>query len=406
MKHPIILLELMGEQPTPNLIPALEYRPDEIVFLVSDHTAPHARHTQAALEMVPALARTPSRLETVDPYDITATERTVEQVLARYPNGRFILNVTGGTKPMMIGMYRAASAERWRGRARMVYVSTERETEQTIVDGECRERPLTLRIPVEVYLRAHGVTLGARPAPFPPSWEGVAVELARGVEDDARVHRRSRKVSQMLAGIHQAAESMKDQQLRERPISLKRDDVRLAGRELLHRCQSAGILSDLVVGREEIPFRLNGSRALSFLDGRWLELYVAAAARRMEAFHEVLVRVPIAHPRWGHKELDVVAMRGVVPVICSCKAARVPKGSARNAPLDELEACSRALGRYCGKVFVSSRRGYTDAFVDKAAGMGIHVVRPQALTAVGDVLVQASHSKGHPLTGAFAELSP
>jgi len=390
-----VLLELMGEQPTPNLIPALAYRPDEVVFIVSERTAPHARHTQAALRMVPALARTPSRLETVDAYDIAATERTVEQVLARYPNGHFIFNVTGGTKPMMIGMYRAASAERWRGRARMVYVSTERETEQTIVDGECRERPLTLRVPVEVYLRAHGVTVGAGPAPFPRSWEAVAVELARMAEDDARVGRPSRKLSQMLASIHRAAKGMKDQQLRERSISLKRGGVRLAGRELLHRCQSASILSDLVVGREEISFRLSGARALSFLKGGWLEVYVAAAARRMEVFHQVLVHVPIVHPRWGHKELDVVAMRGVVPVICSCKAGRVPQGSACNAPLDELEARSRALGRYCGKAFVASQVGHSDDFVARAAGMGIHVVRSQDLTAVGDLLVEASHSKGH-----------
>ena len=38
-----------------------------------------------------------------------------------------------------------------------------------------------------------------------------------------------------------------------------------------------------------------------------------------------------------------------------------------------------------------------DARVARAAGMGIHVVRPQALSTVGDVLVAASHSKGHPL---------
>jgi hypothetical protein len=285
-------------------------------------------------------------------------------------------------------------------------VSTERETEQVIVDGECRERPLGLRISAAVYLRAHGVTVGVRPAPFPPSWEAVAVELARGVEDDARVRRPSRTMSQMLTRIHQEAEGMNDQQLREHSISLKRDDVRLVGRELLRHCQSARILSDLLIGGEEISFRLNGSRAFSFLDGRWLEVYVAAAARHTETFHDVLARVPISHPQWGHKELDVVAMRGVVPVICSCKAARTPQGTGRNVPLDELEARSRALGRYCGKVFVTSRTGYSDAFVARAAGMGIHVVRPQALTAAGDVLVEASHSKGHPLEGRSNWRSP
>jgi hypothetical protein len=401
-----VLLELVGEQPTPNLIPVLEYRPDEVVFLVSDRTAPHARDTQAALEMVPELSGTRSSLERVDPYSIAAAEQAVEEVLARYPNGEFIFNVTGGTKPMMIGTYRVACAERWRGRVRMVYVSTERETEQMIVDGECRERPLGLRIPAAVYLRAHGVTLGPRPAPFPASWTEVAVELARQVEADAREGRQARMVSQMLASIHKAAEGKNDPQLRERPISIRRNRVRTVGLDLLRRCQSAGILGGLSVARGDISFTLNGSQAFSFLDGRWLEVYVAAAARRMEVFHDVLVHVPIVRSQGGHNELDVVAVRGVVAVICSCKAARTPQGTGRNVPLDELEARSRALGRYCGKVFVTSRPGYSDAFVAKAAGMGIHVVRPQALTAAGDVLVEASHSKGHPLEGRSNWRSP
>ena len=399
-----VLLELMGEQPTPNLISALECRPDEVVFLVSDRTEPHARDTQAALEMVPELSGVRMVMAKVDPYSIAAAEGVVEAVLARYPDGEFIFNVTGGTKPMMIGMYRVACAERWRGRVRMVYVSTETETEQVIVDGECRERSLDLQIPAAVYLRAHGVAVVARPASPPASWVEVAVELARQVEADAREQRRGRTVSQMLVGIHKAAEGLNDRQLRERPISIRRNSVRSAGLELLRRCQAAGILGGLSLARGEISFTLNGSKAFSFLDGRWLEAYVAAAARRTEVFHDVLVRVPIARPQWGYNELDVMAMRGVVAVVCSCKAARIPQGTARNAPLDELEARSRALGRYCGKVFVTSRTGYSDAFVAKAAGMGIHAVRPQALTTVGEVLVEASHSKGHALNGVSAEL--
>jgi len=406
MKRPIILLELVGEQPTPNLIPALEYRPDEVVFLVSDRTAPHARGIQAALERVPELAGTGSTLVRVDPYSIAAAERAVEDVLARDRDGHLIFNLTGGTKPMMLGMYRVASARRWRGRATMVYVSTERETEQTIVDDRFQERALALQIPALVYLRAHGVTADPLSPPPPASWVEAAIELARQVEADTREQRRKRTVTRMLARICKEAHGKKDNELRRHCISLPRKSVRVVLLGLLRRCQAAGILGDLTVTGGKVTFKLNGSRAFFFLKGGWLEIYVAQAARRTEAFHDVLVHTPISHPRWKRRELDVVAMRGFVAVVCSCKAARTPSGSRRNLPLDELDACSRALGRYCGKVFVSSRRGYTDAFVDKAAGMGIHVVRPQELTAVGDVLVQASHSKGHPLTGAFAELSP
>lgn len=397
MKQPIVLLELVGEQPTPNLIPALEYRPDEVVFLVSDRTEPHARNTQAALEMAPDLSGTRFTTAKIDPYSIAAAERAVAAVVVRYPNGEFIFNITGGTKTMMVGMYHVASAEQWRGRARMVYVSTEVETEQIIVGAEFSERSLELEIPAAVYLRAHGVTMGAMPALPPPSWVEVAIELAWQVETEAREGQRRRTVSQMLTHIHRAAQGMKDRQLRGQRICIPRKSVRTVGLDLLRRCQAAGILAGLALKGGEISFTLNGSKAFSFLNGHWLEVYVAEAARRTEVFQDVLVHVPIIHPQWGHKELDVVAMRGVVAVICSCKAGRTPKGPARNLPLDELEARSRALGRYCGKVFVTSRHGYDDALVARAAGMGIHVVRPQSLATVGDVVVAASHSKGHPL---------
>jgi hypothetical protein len=398
MKRTVVLLELVGEQSIPNLIPVLEYRPDEVVLLVSGRTERHAHNTQAALQMMPDLLGVRFTVVKVDPYSIVAAEKAIDAVLDRHPGAEFIFNITGGTKTMVVGMYRVACRDPWRERGRMVYVSTEVETEQTIAGDEFHERRLETQIPAGVYLSAHGVSLGTPQPAAPSSWTAVALELARQVEADAREGRQNRTTNQLLARIHRAAFGLKDQQLRERPVCIPRKTVRVAGLNVLRRCQDAGVLADLTLKGGEVCFRLNGSLALRFLDGHWLEVYVGEMARRTEVFHDVLVSVPIVHPQWGHKELDVVAMRGVVAVICSCKTGKTPQGPARNLPLDELEARSRTLGRYCGKVFVTSRRGYGGAMVSRAAGMGVHVVGPRALTAVGDVLVEASHSKGHPFS--------
>ena len=46
-----VLLNLVGEQPMPSLIPILQYRPDVAVFLQSDRTAPQVADVCAALEL-------------------------------------------------------------------------------------------------------------------------------------------------------------------------------------------------------------------------------------------------------------------------------------------------------------------------------------------------------------------
>jgi hypothetical protein len=389
-----VLVELVGEQPTPNLIPALENRPDEVIFVVSDRTEPCARNTRAALEMAPALSQARFSMVKVDPYNISAASDAVERALEKRPGANFVFNITGGTKPMMVGLYRVASSARWRERARMVYVSTELETEQTIVGDAFEERSLALEIPAVVYLRAHGVTTTGQPVSVPKPWGKIAFELAQQIETEARERLRNRTINQMLARVHRAAEGIKSEQFRGSPIRIPRKSVRTVGLNLLRHCQEAGVLRGLKLAGGEIEFELDGAQALAFLKGQWLEVFTAETARHTEVFHDVMMHVPIDHPQLGRREIDVVAMRGVVAVICSCKASRIPRGTARNLPLDELEARSRALGRYCGKVFVTSRTGYTDTVVKKVAGMGIHVVRPQALTTVGDVLVEASRSKG------------
>ena len=392
-----VLLELVGEQPMPNLIPALEYRPDTLVFLVSERTRPHALHTQAALESVPELASTRFRTIQVDPYSIDHAAKAVEELLGAHAGAKLTLNITGGTKTMALGAYRAARGDPWRDRVRVLYVSTELETEQVIAGETVEQRHLDLQIAADLYLRAHGANVGVRPPPYPASWTGVAFDMARQIERDAQDEVGSRTLSQMLARVARASAGMSDSHLRTMPVEIPRKSVRSAGLYLLRQCQDAGILGGLALIGGEVRFTLSSSRALEFLKGGWLEAYVAGAARRSEVFHDVQTCLPIAHPLLGNHELDVVAMRGVVAVLCSCKAARVPNGPARNVPLDELEARSRALGRYCGKVFVTSRVGYTDTSVTTARGMGIHLVRPQALTTVGEVLVAASHSKGQRL---------
>lgn len=93
-----ILVLLVGEQPTPNLLPTRHLRPDRVLLVHTDH--PRIRVIAARLRelLPPEVSRD---LCQVDPYDLATIEAALLERLAQLPpDDRVELNLTGGTKPM------------------------------------------------------------------------------------------------------------------------------------------------------------------------------------------------------------------------------------------------------------------------------------------------------------------
>jgi hypothetical protein len=92
------MLLLVGEQPAPNLLPARHLNPDAAVLVHTDRTAQVARNPEKLLE--PSVS---CSLCQVDPYDVAAFQRSLQQVPAAHPQvTEWLFNLTGGTKPMAL----------------------------------------------------------------------------------------------------------------------------------------------------------------------------------------------------------------------------------------------------------------------------------------------------------------
>jgi len=342
-----VLLNLVGEQPMPSLIPILQYRPGVVIFLYSDRTAPQVADVCAALELAGMDATQCVKMR-IYPARFIRSADVIPRILADYPNALFLFNLSGGTKLMALSLYRAAQ-----GHGDILYVSADDECILHLQPGAIVEEPITVQVPVAVYLRAHG----------------AQIDPARSLDTDSlspTLFEVARLLAQWTLGLADWRRA-------------------LGRRKRVNPSAPKGA-----------SFIVDDHKTWLFLNGGWLELYAFDVARQMGLFHDCRVQVGIEHPELGQNELDLVVMRGTVATICSCKTGSAPRGSAKVRLLDELEARASALGTFCGKLLIVSqpRKTYGDSFVQRAKQMGIEVATGEDLPELATLLERASRRKG------------
>jgi hypothetical protein len=374
-----VLLNLVGEQPMPSLIPILQYRPDVAVFLYSDRTASQVADVCAALDLVDGLDSVCCVKVRIDPARFIRSPDVVSQVIAQYSGHQFLFNLSGGTKLMALSLYRAAE-----GKGDVLYVSADGECILRLRPQTIVEEPITAQVSAAVYLGAHGASTdparSLNVASLSPAYFKVARHLADwvlGLEDWRKALGRRKKI---------------------RPPSPY--PVRVS---LPHPSPVESAIVDLLVRHDLVtPARRGASFILEnhdtwlFLNGGWLELYAFDVARGMDLFHDCRVQVFITHPQVVQNELDLIVMRRAVATICSCKTGSVPRGAAKVRWLDELEGRASALGIFCGKLLILSqpRQACGESFFQRAKKMGIEVATSEDLPHLTAVLERASRQKG------------
>jgi hypothetical protein len=100
----MILISLVGEQPAPNLLPARRLRPDATVLVYTDRTESIAGNLEKLLA-----PHCRCLLCKVGAYNIPLIQETLAAFLTRECGDEpLIFNLTGGTKPMVLGAFRLA----------------------------------------------------------------------------------------------------------------------------------------------------------------------------------------------------------------------------------------------------------------------------------------------------------
>ncbi len=152
-----ILVNLIGEQPIPNLLPALYLKPEKNIILYTDKTSSVAKRLHK-IGIMYGERKTISQKRKIEAYNINSVINTLVEIFNTYQNDEIIFNITGGTKLMSIGMFNFAAKHK----VPVVYLKSEKNknilytinpTGSTRLESSYVELPELLT--VDLYLRAH-----------------------------------------------------------------------------------------------------------------------------------------------------------------------------------------------------------------------------------------------------------
>lgn len=368
-----VQVSLVGEQPMPTVISALQLKADVLHLIVSEYTAGVGENIAAAL--VPLSVRGAD--SPLAPYQMEDLRRHITDLVRNYraAGHEVLINLTGGTKLMSLAAFRAAQD----CAVPALYVAMERDALLWFLpDGGERIEPIHVVLPVVTYLEAHGLRIERT---RPPSSYSVA---ARFIAENAP------------AGIDV---------LRAAATSIQGgfQDVGSLGIPARHFAGKLRDLGLLDVRQSPTMLRVRANpHAATFLAGGWLEEFLYHALRESGHFDDVALGVCILSQRAPEEEvrneLDVVATRNGRLIVCSCKTGRRTLENASNTQgmIYELDWISRRehVGIYCTKALVTNQVDLPEAFHARARSSGILVVDGRQLPQVAARILR--HMEGPP----------
>ncbi len=109
----IMLVQLIGSQPLPNVLTALYLKPSSMLLVYTPQTDAVRRRIESVIG--------PCQLIRCNAYDIEGLVKELRDAIASRPESELVFNLTGGTKAMVLAANQVASQRR----ARVVYLESE-----------------------------------------------------------------------------------------------------------------------------------------------------------------------------------------------------------------------------------------------------------------------------------------
>lgn len=385
------MIDLMGHQPMPNLLPILEIRPDELHIIVSRDTAPIAENLRYALALpASSIAGPRSQIHhlVADPWDLLEVENLLEGLIKDIGSAEIYLNLTGGTKIMALAAYRVGQ----RHGLPMIYLvsAQSRRLLQFVGTGAPERRDLTVPLPIEVHLAAHGIEMRADD-PLDECFSRAACLLAQQASD-----------IQSLLAVCRETWSGKGGRPSDR-ICLEQPNPH--ERQALVELARLGLLDapvNLPSGELCAAYAYGIGDSRKFLGGKWLEWYCYLAdvhpsrlddrawgvyVRRLDATGPHLAALPYQQLRHhADNELDVVVSQNGRIAAISCKS-----GEVQRKDLDQLHSVVNQIptGTYSARLLVTATPS-VGRLARHATRYGITVVCAGDLPRLGQVLIEVT----------------
>ncbi|MBC7079569.1 MAG: DUF1887 family protein [Methanothrix sp.] len=329
------MLCLISEQHVPNLLGVHELRPDLLVLLETEGM----KRREAANRFLKALAiggqdyLTRNEIVPLEDGDsIEETERALKGVYERYRDAEWIVNITGGTKPMSIGAY---GFFRQKKNARIIYVSASDQSRALDFSGGA-DIPLSHRISVAEFLAGYGFDVLnyskiRENEGRSERWLGLAAEIAARSQNGA--------ILGLLANLSRISNERRG---RDRGLKISESDGLFLNdghlREMI--ASSFGLACD--------GGHFTGALdkyAVRFLTGGWLEVFTWGLLRGLDRVWDVHLGLQIGMKNEKlQNDLDVVFMTDQSLRIVECKSGGQEHDREGSDTLYKIEAIRKQLG--------------------------------------------------------------
>lgn len=316
-----ILIQLIGHQTIPNVVPLFVLHPDEVWHLCTTETLQTDKRIAKWLQSNPQMAHVVHRrkkINTLDKYE--ETMNCCLELMQQHPDAQFIVNMTGGTKLMSLGAYLGAVRH---GNTPVVYVDPYRSKDYA---------------DLLVWVEGADMKAAVCTEYDPSSKLGVKDFLALG--EQAQILQSTTDWHRLLPAakaVQQYADSLKDKKWSITPL-------------LKQVKQNKILQTSFKEAKVEFDFSHSdgGVRGHSFLTGNWWEILVADYLERSGRFIDVACSVDTKiSEKAGSTETDVLATDGITLTSISCKRHLQKPDS----EINKHESRSRKLGGtlvHCG----------------------------------------------------------
>jgi len=376
-----IHISLIGEQPIVALLPVCADAPDEIILLQTGADERHVINIKRALALAAPhlpISLHPAQLPLYDPavaYELSA------QLFRQLRAHQVTVNITDGSKLTAAAVTMAAHDNG----ADVLYVRS--YAEGTMIHWsaeEILEKPLQIRIPLDIRFACYGFSLTVRPSDWQARHVHAAMVLARAAA-----------APNNTPFMHEIKEFGKK----------TTGTLKLAKREY---ASVAAVITALhrdhiwCVKEDDVQYVLThmGDDTRLFLAGGWLELYVFTICQQLQPddvvlnalveCEEALAAERVTGENTGAlNELDVLCCRNEELLICSCKSGLGLQTSRNiNAAIYELDSVAgpTRVGAYCHKVLVTTCHNITAKTMDRARHSNITLISGGDLPRVAEIV--------------------
>lgn len=362
---------LVSAQAAPNLLPALDpaLKPAEAVLLVSQAMRPRADALQRVLREAGVRV---SRLELANEHDYPALEAPLLELAAERAGQTIVLNVTGGTKLMVLAAQSIAQTAGWS----VFYVDADTDEVIWLGNRAGERQRLTEHLRLRHYLMGYGFTLGERAeARLDADRSTLIATLLTHIGS----------LEQPLGQLNWLAQQAEDTNTLSIQLDARQHDSRRL-EALLRHFAEAGLLS--VEGRT-LAFADAGARA--FAKGGWLEQHVYQTVVRLGGelgLRDKAANLEVTDAGGVKNELDVVFLARNRLFIIECKTARMdrPQAPKANDTLFKLAEITRRVGGSGARGLLASYRPLRESEEKLAGALGIQLVCHTRLNRLDDTL--------------------